>query len=106
MKITIAKEKTVFPKTIGNDKADQSDKFTVTFRVPNAAEMEEVLTEKTPDTKMFGKFVTKVTGLTDELGVEIKVSDIVPLPGTYSLVAEIAQDILRAGMLTVDEKNA
>jgi N-acetyl-gamma-glutamylphosphate reductase len=106
MKITINREKTIFPKTLGNDKADQPDKFTVTFRVPNAAEMEEVLTEKTPDTKMFGKFVTKVTGLTDDLLTEIKATDIVALPGTYPLVAETAQEILRAGMLTVDEKNA
>ena len=103
MILTIAKEKTVTPKALGNKKS--SDPSTVTFKVPTSADMEKLLTEKTKDNTVFTEFVINTTFM-DDKGNVILPASIPSMPGAYSLVAEIARDILMAGMLGPDEKNA
>ncbi|NCC90207.1 MAG: hypothetical protein EOM01_07660 [Spirochaetia bacterium] len=102
MILTISRTKTITPKALGNNKAKEPS--TVTFRIPTSEETEKFLAEKTPDNKMFTQFVESMT-FTDEAGEPFKPADFPKLPGVYALVSEVANEIVKAGMLGTETKN-
>ena len=104
MVLTIAKEITFTPDAMGNKKA--KDKFTVTYRIPTALDIEKLIGNKVKDSDVFAEFVIKTDGIVDEHGALVKPTDIPKMNGTYPLVTEVAAAVLRAGMLSVEEKNA
>ncbi len=103
MVLTIAKEITMKPKAMGNDKAH--DKFSVVYLVPTALDIERLIGAKVKDSDVFSEFVKAVPGIVDEKGEPVKASEIPKMNGTYPLVTEVAAAILKSGMLSVEEKN-
>lgn len=103
MIIKIAREEKIIPKAWGNDKQPQPSSIRV--RVPTAAEVEQLLAEKSSDSQLFSRFVVGADGWTDENGKELGPQDLLSAPGSYPLVTEIACKILSLAMLGDEEKN-
>lgn len=102
MIITIAKEKTITPVALNNQK--DASPSTVTFRVPLVLEMEKIIQEKWADSQVFSEFCLKTT-FTDAKGKSLTADELLEVPGTYPLIAEVAKEILYSGMLGGDLKN-
>lgn len=78
----------------------------VTYRVADAPEAEEALTEKWKNTDVFKKFVTQVKSAEVE-GWEKGVTgeEVISLPGTYGLVTIVTFDIVKSMRIEAQRKN-
>ena len=103
MIIKILREEVLIPKAWGNDKEPQPS--TLRVKVPTAADVEQLLSEKANDSQIFDRFVVGADGWTDENGRELNPKDLLKAPGSYPLVTEVAGKILNLAMLGEEEKN-
>lgn len=78
---------------------------TIKYRVPTAAEFEQIIDEKPKNTKVFSTFVTSCSSddiLSWKNGVDAE--KVVETPGTYALVNETVKMIFEAATLSTEEK--
>ena len=77
----------------------------VAYKVPTAEDFEKIVTDKPSDCDLFKKFVTGISGVTDEQGTAYKPEDIVQLPGTWAIVTGVARGIVESATLGAEGKN-
>lgn len=96
--ITLEREKIVEIPFCGS-------KVVFRYKVPNAIETEEIFNSKAKNTEIFKRFTLEI-GCSDCEEINGKFpSDLVAMPGTYALVSNVANEIIKSATLSEEEKN-